>query len=115
MPKNMEKLMKLDAFAVPRGTPSGEPVVHVSIYHDGFALHQRLSMDEAEYAVSRLAGAIAAIKQGSAFAAGTDPRDRERRYRATLAIRLGLTKDDVRAVFDMDEAEYTRLVEEVNQ
>ena len=116
MPKNVtETGLKFEAFAMPHGTPTGEPSVHVSIYHGGFTMHQRLTLGEAEDAIDGLASAISAIRLARAFAAGTDPRDRERRYRAGLAIRLGLPESDVRAVFDMDAAEYMLMTTALKQ
>ena len=109
----MDRNLKIDVFAMPHGARTDAAAVHVSVYYGGLTLHQRLSEAEAEDAHARLGSALSAIKLGRALTAGADPRDQERRYRAKLAIRLGLTDADVRAVFDLSEEDYARLASEV--
>ena len=109
----MECSMKIEAFAVPRGLGGADPAVHVSAYFRGFAMHQRLTVEQAEDAHARLGAAIGTIKLAKALTSDSDPRHQERLYRAKLAIRLGLTDHDVCAVFDLHKDEYARLVQEV--
>ena len=91
----------------------GASAVSITIADAATHVAVLLALPEAEAMHADVGAAIGAIKLGKAYSAGTDPRDVERRYRAKLAVRLGLSRDDIRAVFDMTEADIERLAADV--
>lgn len=112
----------LHAFAMPHGAPDGSPGVHVTLRASGLVVTQRLKMAEAITAHARLGSAIDAFAVALTLSGNADSRwmginlgmrDRERLYRAKLAVRLGLAEGDIRAVFDLSDHELAALRAEV--
>jgi hypothetical protein len=111
------------AFAMPQGAPDGGPGVHMTLRERGLIIEMIAPLDEALKAYARLGSAVDVLDRAAVMAA-VDPskpllsgdhasREQERLYRAKLAVRLGLSGDDIRAVFDLTEHELTALRAEV--
>ncbi len=113
------------AFAMPQGAPDGGPSVHMTMRRAGLIMELVVPLGEARKAYVRLGEALRTFdvarelaevrsdQQRLVPASDHASREHERRYRAKLAVRLGLASDDIRAVFDLSEDELTRLRAEV--
>lgn len=117
--------VELYAFAMPRCGPHGDLAVHLSMRASGMVMNYNMRLELAQKAHQRLGEALRAFDVARELAeVRSDPerrvpsgdpatREQERRYRAKLAVRLGLADADISAVFDLSEAELELLRAEV--
>lgn len=124
-----EPELEIFAYAMPRGTPHGGAAVHLALRAPGMVMNYNMPLEPARKAHARLgealrtfelaremAGhdAVAAVYPERPVLSGDHAsREQERLYRAKLSIRLGLTDDDIRTVFDLSAAELAALRVEV--
>ncbi len=114
--------LEIFAYAMPRGTPQGDAAVHLALRLPGMVMNYNMPLEPARKAHARLGEALRTFDLARAMlddpeasalrrVPAGDPasREQERRYRAKLAVRLGLADDDIRAVFDLSAAELAAL------